>query len=282
MAQGGEFDSPGRATIEFKSHIMSTFTLLEAATQYVASLGGDARGSAQSEVNRFVRWYGANRLTSEMRGHDVSLYGEELGAATVEAKRRADQVRAFLTFLRKKGMTPTSLAAHLRLKKSTMMATAGSKERRRVEQTAEGIEALKVELEALEGQRPQVREEIRLAMLDKDFRENAPLDAAKDKQAHLEMRIHEIEETLRQAVIVGKRGGGARVRIGRTVDVTNLISGASLRYTIVGVNEGDAAAGKISNVSPIGKALVGKGEGEEVEVSVPAGVLRLRIEKVER
>ena len=261
---------------------MSTATLLEAATQYVASLDGEARASAQAEVNRFVRWYGANRLTSELRGHDISLYGEELGAATAEAKRRADQVKAFLTFLKKKGMTPMSLAPHLRLKKSIRVAAAGSKERREVELTAEGHEALKAELEALEAQRPQVREDIHLAMLDKDFRENAPLDAAKEKQAHLESRIREIEETLKQAVVVEKRaGGGVRVSIGSTVEVTNLSSGAPLRYTIVGTNEGDAAAGKISSASPIGRALIDRSAGEEVEVSVPAGVLRLRIEKVE-
>jgi len=254
---------------------------LEAATRYVASLDGDARASAQAEVNRFVRWYGANRLTSELRGHDVSLYGEELGAAAAEAKRRADQVRGFLAFLKKAGMTATNLAPHLRLKKSATVA-AGAEKRRVVELTAEGHEALKDELEALEAQRPQVREEIRRAMLDKDFRENAPLDAAREKQAHLESRIREIEEALKHAVVVEKRdGGGQRVTVGSTVQVTNLGSGASLRYTIVGANEGDAAAGKISSASPIGKALMDRGEGEEVEVSVPAGVLRLRIEKVE-
>jgi len=261
---------------------MSTVTLLEAATRYVASLDGDARASAQAEVNRFVRWYGANRLTSELRGHDVSLYGEELGAATAEAKRRADQVRGFLAFLKKAGMTATSLAPHLRLKKSTRVAAAGAEGRRVVELTAEGHEGLKGELEALEAQRPQVREEIRLAMLDKDFRENAPLDAAKEKQAHLELRIREIEGTLKHAVVVEKRNeGGQRVMVGSTVQVTNLGSGASLRYTIVGANEGNAAAGKISSASPIGKALMDRGKGEEVEISVPAGVLRLRIEKVE-
>ena len=268
--------------IEFKSHIMSTITLLEAATRYGASLDGDARASAEAEVNRFVRWYGANRLTSELRGHDVSLYGEELGAATAEAKRRADQVRGFLAFLKKEGMTATNLAPHLRLKKSTRVAVAGAEEHRVVELTAEGHEGLKGELEALEAQRPQVREDIRRAMLDKDFRENAPLDAAKEKQAHLESRIREIEETLKHAVVVEKRDeGGLRVRMGSTVQVTNLGSGASLRYTIVGASEGDAAAGKISDASPIGKALMDKGQGEQVEVSVPAGVLRLRIEKIE-
>jgi transcription elongation factor GreA len=86
---------------------------------------------------------------------------------------------------------------------------------------------------------------------------------------------------LKHAVIVEKGDGGSRVQIGSMVQVTNLGSGASVRYTIVGANEGNAAAGKISNASPIGRALLDRTEGEEVEVSVPAGVLRLRIEKVE-
>ncbi len=260
---------------------MSTVSLLEAATRYVASLSENARASARAEVNRFVRWYGANRSTGELRGHDVSLYGEELGAATAEAKRRADQVKAFLAFLKKEGMTPASLAPHLRLKKSAKAAVAGP-ERRVVEVTAEGYEALKVELGALKEQRPQVREEIRRAMLDKDFRENAPLDAAKEKQGHLESRIREIEETLKQAVIVEVgEGGGSRVRVGSTVEVTNLSSGATLSYTIVGANEGNAAEGKISNASPIARALLDRIRGEEVSVSVPAGQLKLRIEKIE-
>jgi transcription elongation factor GreA len=261
---------------------MSTVSLLEAATQYVASLSGDARALAKAEVNRFVRWYGATRSTGELRGHEVSLYGEELGAATAEAKRRADQVRAFLTFLKKQGMITTSLAPHLRLKKSSKSAAAPAGARRVVEVTAEGHQALKDELETLVAQRPQVREEIREAMLDKDFRENAPLDAAKEKQAHLESRIREIDETLKHAVIMeaGKRGG-SRVQVGSTVEVTNLSSGALVRYTIVGANEGNAAERKISSASPIGRALLDRSEGEEVSVSIPAGELKLRIERVE-
>ena len=260
---------------------MSTVSLLEAATRYAASLDGKVRATAQAEVNRFVRWYGANRLTEELRGHDVSLYGEELGAATEDAKRRADQVRAFLSFLKKQGMTTASLAPHLRLKKNTRTAVASFREHREVELTADGHRALSEEVEALKAQRPQVREEIRRAMLDKDFRENAPLDAAKDKQAHLEARIREIEAALKHAVIVEKTGGGSKVHIGSTVEVTNLTSGAAQRFTVVGENEGNAAAGKISVASPIGRALLERSPGEEVEVSVPAGRLRFRIEKID-
>lgn len=261
---------------------MSTVSLLVAAKRYASSLAKSANASAQAEVNRFVRWYGASRLTEELRGHDISLYGEELGAATVEAKRRADQVRGFLSYLKKEEMTSTNLAPHLRLKKSGKGVATRSVRQQTIEVTAEGHKALKSELEALKSQRPQVREDIRLAMQDKDFRENAPLDAAKDKQAHLEARIREIDGTLKHAVIVKKVDGpGSRVRVGSTVDMTNLSSGASLRYTIVGLNEGNAAQGKITNVSPIGKALLKRKEGEEVKVNIPAGVLRLRIEKIE-
>lgn len=260
--------------------------LLEAATRYIGSLDGKARASAQAEVNRFVRWYGPARLTGELRGHDISTYGEELGVATEEAKRRAESVRGFLVFLKKEGLTSTNLAVHLRLRKNASQPVTSSRPRRVVELTAEGHQSLKDELEGLKAKRPQVREEIRRAMLDKDFRENAPLDAAKEKQAHLEARIREIEETLKHAVIVDTapaegRGAGSRVRIGSTVHVTNLGSGATLRYTVVGANEGNAAQGKISNASPIGKALLDCGPGDEVKVSVPAGELRLRIDRVE-
>lgn len=239
------------------------------------------RAAALAEVNRFVRWYGANKPTSNLRGHDVSIYGEELGASSGEAKRKADFVRGFLAFLKKEGMTETNLAPHLRLRKSSRSGGGAVKDEQVVEVTAEGHQALIDELESLKAQRPEIREEIRRAMLDKDFRENAPLDAAKDKQAHLESRIREIEWTLKHAVIVEKQSDGSQVGIGTTVQVENLGTGASMRYTIVGANEANAAAGKISNVSPIGKALLGRGEGDEVEVSVPAGVLRLRVAKIE-
>src|SRR3990172_4423868 len=243
---------------------MSSVSLLEAATRYAASLDGKARAAAQAEVNRFVRWYGAKRLTAELRGHDVSLYGEELGAATEEAKRRAEEVRAFLSFLKKQELTTSSLAPHLRLKKNMRTAVGSFEEHREVELTAEGHRSLSEELEALKAQRPQVRQDIRRAILDKDFRENAPLDAAKDKQAHLEARIREIEAALKHAVIVEKTSGSSKVHIGSTVEVTNLTSGAAQRFTVVGENEGNAAAGKISVASPIGRALLERKPGEEV------------------
>lgn len=259
-----------------------SLSLSEAAARYLASLKEKERAASQSEVNRFVRWYGANRPVSELRGHDIARYAETLGPATPEATRRADQVRGFLSFLKREGLTETNLRSHLRLRKNTLQDSAPAPRVAPVEMTREGEQALRAELEALIRQRPQIREEIRRAMMDKDFRENAPLDAAKEKLAHLESRIREIEAQLKHAVIVEGDRQGARVTLGSTVVVRNLVSGAVVRYTIVGAGEASAAEGKISSASPVGRALLDAAEGDEVEVEAPAGVMRFRIERIER
>jgi transcription elongation factor GreA len=120
-------------------------------------------------------------------------------------------------------------------------------------------------------------------MADKDFRENAPLDAAREHQAHLEGRIREIEATLRHAVIVGEGSpqSNARVGVGSAVLLRNLKSGTEVRYILVSPSEVNPAEGKISIVSPVGKALMERRAGEEVDVKAPAGTLRFRIESVE-
>ena len=260
---------------------MAEVTLSEAAARFVVTLKESSASSGLAEVNRFVRWYGAERPLSQLRGHEVSLYADVLGPATAEASRRAEQVRAFLAYLKKEGLLATNLASHLRLRKGSRVGGGAVALEATLELTREGIEALGAELESLIDQRPQIRDEIRGAMLDKDFRENAPLNAAKEKQGHLEARIREIEEMLKRAVAVDGVGQGGRVQVGSTVVVKNLGSGTLMRYTIVGPTEASAADAKISSVSPVGKALLERGVGDEVEVSVPAGVLRLRVEEIE-
>ncbi len=264
---------------------MAEQSLSESASQYISGLSNSSRSPAIEEVNRFVRWYGGDRFPTQLRGHDIELYAEKLGPAGPEITRRADHVRAFLTYLKNEGIVSHSLAPHLRLKKAgkSQASGRGSAESQTVELTSEGIEALKGELDSLVAQRPAIREEIRRAMLDKDFRENAPLDAAKDKQGHVEARIREIEAMLRRAVVVDASSGSGRVRVGVTVTVTTLSdgkAGATRCYSIVGPTEANAADGKISSVSPVGKALLDSQVGDEVEVSVPAGVMRFRVDEI--
>jgi transcription elongation factor GreA len=261
----------------------ATPKLTEAASRYLATLPSQQRQESQPEVYRFVHWYGTERRTDELRGHDVSAYAEALGATAVDSSQRLEILRGFFAFVRKQGFTPTNLATHLRLRKTAVPAVSGGVGVREVHLTRDGHASLLAELENLRAQRPGVAEELRRAMADKDFRENAPLDAAREHQAYLEARIREIEATLKHAVIVGRAPpeSNARIGVGSTVLLRNLKSGAEVRYILVSPSEVNPAEGKISFASPVGKALMERSAGEEVDVKAPAGTLRFRIESVE-
>jgi transcription elongation factor GreA len=256
--------------------------LSQAAAMYIATLSDEGRKDSQAEVYRFARWFGADRPIGELRGHDIALYAESLGPATVDVLRRAEAVRSFLSFARKEGLTATNLAPHLRLRKSPKPgSTVVAPPPKRTQLTGEGHASLQAELEALKEQRPVVSEELRLARLDKDVRENAPLDAALERQAHLEARIRELDTLLKHAEVIGVgTDSGTKAHLGSTLLVRDLASGASVRYTLVSPSEVSPTQGKISVASPVGKALIERVVGDEVEVLVPAGILRFRIEEI--
>ena len=259
-------------------------SLSQAAALFLSALAPEVRQESQSEVYRFVRWYGADRPVGELRGHDIALYAESLGAATTDVVRRAEALRSFLAFAKKEGLTTTNLATHLRLRKSPQSVEGGAATVATPSQlTAEGHTSLSAELESLKAERPHIAEELRRAMVDKDFRENAPLDAMRERQAHVEGRIRQLETILKNAEVVG-RGGmspGARTHLGSTVILRDLASGSAVRYTLVSPSEVSPSEGKISIASPVGKALINRTVGEEVEVSVPVGRLHFRIEEIQ-
>jgi len=255
--------------------------LSQVAAMFVATLSGEARQDSQAEVYRFVRWFGADRPIGDLRGHDIALYADSLGPATPEVVRRAEAARSFLSFAKKERLTATNLAPHLRLRKSPQAANGVVAPPKRTQLTQEGHASLGAELKALKEQRPVMAEELRRARLDKDVRENAPLDAALERQGHLEARIRELDTLLKHAdVIGGGADSGTKAHLGSTLTVRDLDSGASLRYTLVSPSEVNPTQGKISIASPVGKALIERLVGDEVEVPVPAGILRLRIEEV--
>ncbi len=254
----------------------------QGAARYIASLPGETRKDSQAEVHRFARWFGADRAIGDLRGHDIDLYAQSLGPATPDVLRRAEAVRSFLAFARKEGLTATNLASHLRLRKSPRPSSGtAARPPKRTQLTKEGHANLQGELQALKAQRPLVSEELRVARLDKDVRENAPLDAALDHQAHIEARIRELDTLLKHAEVLG--GGtdsGNKAHLGCTLLVRDLASGGSMRYTLVSPSEVSPAQGKISVASPVGKALIERVVGDEVEVLVPAGIVRFRIEEI--
>lgn len=259
-------------------------TLEHLARTYLAQLKKPGmREAAQPEVLKFVRWAGPDKDLSKMRAHEVSQYAENFPPTVSDAAKRADCVRAFLKWSKERGVTTENLGTHLRVRKaSKSSANAQTLEEQPIYLTKEGHEALEAEWEELKQRRPLIQADLARAMADKDFRENAPLDAARNEQAHLEARIREIDATLRRAVVLehGAEHPGDISTIGDLVTIKDLRTGQSKSYTLVNPDEVRSGQGKISIASPVGKAVYQHRSGEEVEVEAPSGTFRVRIEAI--
>jgi len=138
--------------------------------------------------------------------------------------------------------------------------------------TAEGLEEIKNELEELKlVKRKEVSEKIKVALAFGDISENSEYDEAKNEQANVESRIAKIELMIKNAKIIKEVKQRGIVNIGSKVTIKDLEFDEIMEYTIVGSAEADPFKGKISNVSPLGKALLGKKLGEIIEVPSPSG-----------
>lgn len=149
--------------------------------------------------------------------------------------------------------------------------------------TPEGLEKLKAELEELTTvKRREVAERIKDAREYGDISENSEYDDAKNEQAMLETRILNLEEKLRSATVVDASDISTDVvGVGTAVQITDE-AGKSVTYTIVGSTEANPAEKKLSNESPVGRALMGHAKGDTVQVQLPNGSARkLTIEKIE-
>ena len=145
--------------------------------------------------------------------------------------------------------------------------------------TSEGLERLKEEIEHLSTvKRREVAERIRLAREFGDIAENSEYDDAKNEQAMLEHRIALLEERLAHARVIGADEISSDVvSVGVKVRLRDLDANETVEYTIVGSAEANPAEHRLSNESPVGKAIIGKKKGETVEVSVPRGSLKFKI-----
>ncbi|GEP19335.1 transcription elongation factor GreA [Pediococcus argentinicus] len=145
--------------------------------------------------------------------------------------------------------------------------------------TEEGKNKLEEELEELKTKtRPEVIERIKIARSFGDLSENSEYESAKDEQSMVESRISTIENMLHNAEIINNNDVDKdEVSLGKTVEFKELPDEEPEEYTIVGAAEADPMAGKISNDSPIAKALLGKRKGDEVSIATPAGAMQVKI-----
>jgi transcription elongation factor GreA len=262
-----------------------TPTLGDAAAQYLAKLSSKEKDSNQVDVYKFARWCGWDKTFLKLAGPAVESYAEQLSVSDTDYTKKMGMVRAFLAYAKKVGWSQTNLGVHLKAKKgkNTTRSARLAKTQETVSLTQQKYDELKAELAELKKKSLKLMRDIQLAAADKDFRENAPLQYAREERGHVEGRIKELEETLKVTTIFeGKKEPGVKTGMGDCIVLTDLSTGEECRYRIVDPREVNVSKGKISLVSPLGKALLGKHDGQEIEITAPVGRLRYRIIRIER
>lgn len=263
-----------------------SITISEATRHFVSQVGEDERPLYQQELGRFLRWYGRDRLLHEVTPPQVDDYVQEVQKTGADCQSRLLPLKSFLAYAKEKGYTLTNLATVIKIKKgSPRKAEASSNDRLEGGLhyiSPEGYRQLEDEVTRLKAMRPQIANELRAAAADKDMRENAPYDAAKEKQGNIEARIRELESALNDTVVMnGGPVSAARVQQGHRVVLRDIVTGEEVHYTLVSPHEVDLMAGRISFASPMGRALLERAVGERVEVAAPQGTLYYQILGVE-
>lgn len=240
------------------------------------------------EIIRFIDWYGRDRKVDDLSPSLIEDYAREFSQRGAEAQKRLTPVKEFLVFLKKNDWTEVNLSVHLRASRSrrtgngrqTAAANGQSSGPRLSE---EGYNRLIAELEKYKDEKIKADQEVKEAMAGKDFRENAPLDAAKERQGFVAAKIRELESEVSNAQILSgeaQANAGKRAVVGSSITIKDVSSGKVINYTLVDKREADVSSGKISTVSPVGQALLDKAVGDTVEITVPKGTLSYLIEKI--
>lgn len=153
---------------------------------------------------------------------------------------------------------------------------------KQVKLTEDGLKQLEEELEYLKTKkRKEVSEKIKVALGFGDLSENSEYDEAKNEQAQVEARIVSVENMLKNSIVIDEsERDTSKVELGATVTIHDIEFDEDITYKIVGSTEADPDEGRLSDESPLGKSLMGKAEGEMIDVDAPAGVIQYKILKI--
>ena len=261
--------------------------LHEAVTAYLHGLE-NGREESRQLLLKFMRWFGRTRLMDKLTPPEIGHYAEQETLGNDDGPRRLLAIREFLVHSKKIGLIQTNLAVHLRARRSGRAGKA-----RRIDQnagdgmvrlTAQGLAEKVQRLEEFRSQLPRVTEEIKRAAADKDVRENAPLEAARQQHGLIMARIRELEDTISKAKVLEQneeKGGRKLVRQGSVVTLKDIDSGEDQTWQLVDPREANSLGGKMSIASPVGNAMQNRGIGDKFQVDVPKGSLTYQILNVE-
>ncbi len=260
-------------------------SLGDAASQYLATLSEEKRAASQPGIHAFVRWHGWDKPVIGIRGAEAGGFAERISLTDSDAAKKLEYVRAFFNYAHKQGWTKDNLSVSLRVKKPKNRNGGPVRKivREPIPLNQEMYDTLVAEVATLKVRRTEVIADIQRAAADKDFRENVPYHAAREKKGMIEGKIMEIEETLARAAITEeKQEKGHLVCVGDTIILQMPDSTLEMKYTLCNPKEVAPAKGKISVASPVGKAALGKKQGDTITVTAPAGKIQYVIIRIER
>ena len=260
---------------------------------------------AREAVTRFLWHFGPSTPISELSPKSIEGFQETIGANATDMAARLQPVKEFLRFCWKQEYTVSSdvagqtaaenLGNFLRIKRSTAVVKDTSRfqheEAQIFEMTADGLQRLHEVLAQLNAEMPEAIQAVAAAREDKDIRENAPLEAAREHQERLKSRIDELEYQIAHAVVRDERATG-RAKLGSRVsvvevDATGESLGKAREYTLVGTtelsesSEANATGRRISVESPLGRGLLDQPADRQIEIDAPNGRKRFRLLAVE-
>ena len=244
-------------------------------------LGREARVA----VTQFVSYVTPNVPIGELTPHQMTAYQEVVGSNATDVLERLQPVKDFLRFCwKERSLTDTNLGNNIRIRRvqDKRREQAVHEAGVRFDVTEEGLKKMKGDLVQLQEEMPRAVQAVAQAREDKDIRENAPLEAAREYQERLKGRIDELEYQIAHAVVTEGVATG-RAQVGSTVKVALLDREPERieEYTLVGPTEVDAAARRISIESPMGRGLFDKSAGSQVVIEAPRGTIRFRVVAVE-
>ena len=292
-----------------KSKTKPSENLIKAVNLYTNRMRKSRKESIKSDLSSFIQWLFE---CLEPKSYNEDLDMDKINLNLIEpsfieqyvqmtnvkhsnfnASKKLTVARDFLGFLHnpdsndeKIKFTDTNLSNHIRNKKGRRTGSLSLKSRLHeedvIEISQEYHDNLISDLAIRFKEREDVVVDINKAAADKDFRENAPLEAAREKQGLIESQIKTIEETLRKSAIINTKKTSKTNKIAKIGSKVTMLQNSKTRVKIslVASPEADVNTSKISVESPIGMALVGKTENEEVIVSAPAGSVNYKIVKI--
>ena len=276
-------------------------TLIKSVNLYTNRMRKSRKETIKNDLSSFIQWL---TISLENKSYDKNSNLENINLNIIEpffieqyvkitnlkhsnqnASKKLTVARDYLNYIHTEGFTESNLGNHIRNKKGRRSGSVSLKSKVHegdlVEISKEYHDSLEKELNVKYKEREDVVVDINKAAADKDFRENAPLEAAREKQGLIESQIKTIEETLRKSVIFNTKRSNKKNKIAQIGSkVTLEKENKRTKINLVASPEADVNLSKISLESPLGKALLGKGENDHVTISAPAGEIKYKIVKV--